>query len=84
MLTVADSFIVLFDAINKKGADNVGHGYEGYYYVENGEHSWLELTNEIGKALVDLKILKSAEPTQLTEEEYVKYFGSVVRLSLLL
>lgn len=77
--TVADLYIVLYDAIVQRGPDNVGHGDHGYYFIENGEHSWVELTKEIGKSLADLKIIDNPEPTQFTDEELAKYFGSVVR-----
>lgn len=71
-------YIALYDAITKNGADNVDHGERGYYFAENGEHSWLELSNAIGSAMVELGFSKSAEPTAFTTEELIKYFSSEV------
>ena len=75
---VADLFIVLFDAI-VANPDKVGHGREGYFFGESGEHTWYDISKAISKALVELGLGKSEEPTTLTPEELVKYFGSEVR-----
>lgn len=74
----ADLYIVIYDAIVKNGADNVDHGEKGYYFVENGEHSWYELSKAIGSAMVELGFSKSDEPTTFTTEELIKYFSSEV------
>lgn len=71
-------YVVLYDAIVQKGADNVDHGIRGYYYGENGEHSWYDISKAIGRAMVELGLSKSDEPTTFTDEELEKYFGSVV------
>ena len=78
ILVVADQYIALSDTIVKNGADNVDHGVKGYYFTENGEHSWYELSKAVGRAMVELGISKSDEPTTFTTEELVKYFGSEV------
>ncbi|KAL4252221.1 NAD(P)-dependent Metabolic Enzyme [Abortiporus biennis] len=72
---VADLYIVLLDAI-LANPGTVGHGREGYYFVENGEHTWYDISKEIAKALYDLGRGKSPEPTTFTSEELTKYFGS--------
>ncbi|KAI0070526.1 NAD-P-binding protein [Panus rudis PR-1116 ss-1] len=72
---VADLYIVLFDAITTN-PEKVGHGYDGYYFGENGEHTWLDISQAIGQALVELGISKSPVPTTFTKEELIKYFGS--------
>ena len=76
----ADLFIVLFDAI-RKNPEGVDHGYNGYYFGENGEHLWSELSNEIGRVLVELGVQTEAEPTAFSEEELIKYWGSLVSLA---
>ncbi|KAH9929458.1 uncharacterized protein B0H18DRAFT_1117487 [Fomitopsis serialis] len=43
---VADIYVNLFDAI-AKDPQSVGHGWEGYYFVENGEVAWYD----VGKAM---------------------------------
>ncbi|KAK7690469.1 hypothetical protein QCA50_005567 [Cerrena zonata] len=70
---VADLYIVLYDAI-VANPDKVGHGREGYYFGENGEHTWYSISRAIGEAFVDLGISTDPEPTSLTDDELIKYF----------
>ena len=69
----ADLYIILFDAI-LRDPEAVDHGLNGYYFGENGEHSWLQLSQAIGNALVELGAQKNPEPTAFTEPELLKYF----------
>ena len=70
---------MLWDGIVRKGADSVDHGVRGYYFGENGEHSWYDISKEIGRAMVQLGLIDNDEPTAFTTNELVKYFGSEVR-----
>ncbi|KAI0331860.1 NAD-P-binding protein [Cubamyces sp. BRFM 1775] len=72
---VADLYIVLFDAIVSH-PETTGHGWEGFYFGENGEHSWYQISRAVGEAFVELGISKDPEPTTLTREELIKYFTS--------
>ncbi|KAI0737098.1 NAD(P)-binding protein [Daedaleopsis nitida] len=74
---VAQLYIVLFDAIISN-PDKTGHGWEGFYFGENGEHSWYDISKAIGEAFVELGISApgEAEPTPFTVDELVKYWGS--------
>ncbi|EMD33972.1 hypothetical protein CERSUDRAFT_117492 [Gelatoporia subvermispora B] len=72
---VADLYIVLFDGITKN-PDAIGHGREGYYFGENGEHTWMDIGKAIGRALVELGVSESDEPTAFSREELIKYFTS--------
>ncbi|OCH93024.1 NAD(P)-binding protein [Obba rivulosa] len=72
---VADLYIVLFDAIMTR-PDAVAHGREGYYFAENGEHTWYDISKAVGRALVELGVSETDEPTTLSREELIKYFGS--------
>ncbi|KAI0822485.1 NAD-P-binding protein [Trametes gibbosa] len=72
---VADLYIVLFDSIVSK-PDKTGHGWEGLYFGENGEHSWYQISRAIGDTLVSLGVSTDPEPTPFSTEELVKYFGS--------
>lgn len=74
---VADLFVLLFDTIVSKGPDNVDHGARGYYIAENGEVQLYKLSRAIGDAAAELGQLHEPEPTAFTDEELVKYFGSV-------
>ncbi|KAF9530876.1 hypothetical protein CPB83DRAFT_809745 [Crepidotus variabilis] len=69
----AELYIAVLDAI-RKGAD-IGHGREGYYFAENGEHSFYEVARAIGEVLVSLGISSNPEPTTFTREELSKYLG---------
>ena len=72
-----DLFIILWDAV-VSNPEKIGHGRDGFYFGENGEHLWYDISKAIGKALVKRGISKSDEPTPFTTEELVKYFGSEV------
>lgn len=74
-MAVADLYIVLFDSIVAK-PEETGHGWEGFYFGENGEHSWYQISKTIGENLVQLGISTDAEPTSFTVEELPKYFGT--------
>ena len=39
--------MVLFDNV-MKNPDKVGHGWQGFYFAENGEHRWLDISNAVG------------------------------------
>ena len=78
---MADLYIALFDSI-VADPDKTGHGWEGFYFGENGEHSWYELSRAIGEAMVALKLTDDPEPAPFSDDELVKYFTSVVRFPL--
>ncbi|PCH43206.1 NAD(P)-binding protein [Wolfiporia cocos MD-104 SS10] len=71
---LADLYIKLFDAITRD-PEGTGHGWAGFYFGENGEHSWYEISKAISVALVELGVSKSEEPTPFTKEELIKYWG---------
>ncbi len=77
-MKVADLYIVLFDSI-VSNPEKIGHGWEGFYFGENGEHSWYQISKAIGDALVHFGIATESDPTPFTAEELVKYFGSEKR-----
>ena len=52
ILTAAEFFYLLFDKAITDPA-KLGHGREGYYFVENSEHSLYDLCKAIGTALVE-------------------------------
>jgi len=84
ILTVADAFVVLYDAIVDGISPALAHGREGYYFTENGEHTYYDLTKAIGSALVKLGKATSPEPTTFTEDEIKKLFGGVRTLFMVL
>lgn len=70
---------MLLDAI-APNPEKVGHGREGYYIGENGEHSWLQISQRIGEELYARGISQSPEPTPFSHDELVALLGSDVRL----
>ena len=57
--------------------DDIGHGVEGYYFGENGEHTLLSVGEEIGMVLLDMGLVDAATPTTFTPEEIGKLMGGV-------
>lgn len=76
--TEGDLFIILLEAALTK--QDTGHGTNGYYFGESGEHSLYDVGKAIAEVLVDLGIGQSREPTTFTKEEIHKYFQGVCRL----
>ncbi|KAF9485805.1 NAD(P)-binding protein [Pholiota conissans] len=70
----ADLFLVVFD-VATSGSTAVGHGAEGYYFVENFLYSGLEVAQKISEALVELGIGSTREPSAFSQEELEKNFG---------
>ena len=69
---MADLYIVLYNSIITNPA--TGHGREGIYFAENGEHTLYDVGKAIGEALVAVGKTDNPEPTTLTKEEIDKYF----------
>jgi len=69
---VAQIYIILLEAIT--GDKNPGHGREGFYFGESGEHTLYDVGKHISEALVALGVGKSLEVTPFTKEEVDKYF----------
>ena len=70
--------MVIWDNVVNKSPENVDHGARGYYFGENGVHAWYDIAKAIGRAMVDLGLSESDEPTPFAVEELSKYFGSEV------
>jgi hypothetical protein len=73
-IAAANLYSLLFDAA-RKDPDSIGHGKDGYYFVENLEYSAYEIAEAIGQALVELGVADTAEPSAFSEEELVQIFG---------
>ncbi|KAL0572608.1 hypothetical protein V5O48_009352 [Marasmius crinis-equi] len=71
---LADLYNTLYDSIINN--PSTGHGREGFYFGENGEHSLLDIGKGIGQALSELGKAKSAEPSSFTKDEVAEYFGA--------
>ncbi|KAL0566873.1 hypothetical protein V5O48_015125 [Marasmius crinis-equi] len=70
---VADLYSVLYDSI-VKNPKQTGHGREGIYFGASGEHRLYDVSEAIGRVLVELGITTTVEPTTFSKEEILKYF----------
>jgi len=71
---VADLYGTLYDSIISNPA--TGHGREGFYFGENGEHSLYQVGQAISQALLNLGYGNFPEPTTFNPDEIKKYFGT--------
>jgi len=72
---VANLYILLFDLTTSSSTATPGHGREGFYFGENGEHSLYQIGQAICKALIDLGVGGTDTPTTFSKEELQKYTG---------
>ncbi|KAJ7625818.1 hypothetical protein FB45DRAFT_836098 [Roridomyces roridus] len=70
---LADLYVALYDAITSNPA--TGHGTNGYYFGENGEHSFYDLSKAVGESLVALGKSDNPEPKTFSQEELDQFFG---------
>ncbi|KDR76264.1 hypothetical protein GALMADRAFT_156362 [Galerina marginata CBS 339.88] len=70
---VADLYIILLDLIRSNPA-SVGHGREGFYFGENGENTFYDMTKAIAEGLVTLGKATNPGPSTFTDEEIKLYF----------
>ncbi|OSC98263.1 NAD-P-binding protein [Trametes coccinea BRFM310] len=73
---LAEFYALLFDKVvdDPEGAP---HGRTGIYLLENGEHTWYDISKAIAEAMVALGLSSSDQPTPFTDEEMARFFGSV-------
>jgi hypothetical protein len=73
---LADLYVLLFNAL-MSGSTKTGHGWDGFYFAENGSFQFKEASHSIGNALVSHGKVKTGDATAFTEEELGKYWGGV-------
>ncbi|CAF3814976.1 unnamed protein product [Adineta steineri] len=76
---LADAFVIIFDQLvatygpdakpNAQPSPYLTTGREGYYFAENGQHTWRQLSEKIGEVLYKKKIATSPEVTSFPEDE---------------
>ncbi|KAF8555770.1 NAD(P)-binding protein [Imleria badia] len=68
---IGDLYMVLYDAIRDGRA---GHGREGLYFGESGEHALRAISERIGEALVELGVSPpdARTPTSFDEADYAR------------
>ena len=80
-LTAADLYRVIIEA-SLSGQD-IGHGREGYYFAENGEHTMYDIAERMGEELYGMGLARTATPSSFTREELQRYFHGVSCISKL-
>jgi nucleoside-diphosphate-sugar epimerase len=76
---LVDAYIIIFDQLvaaygpnakpDAKPSPYLTTGREGYYFAENGRHSWRQLSQKIGEVLYKKGIAKSPEVTSFPDDE---------------
>jgi len=74
---VAELYMLLVDRV-LQDPDEVPHGREGFYFGENGEHTFYELSRAIGEGLVAIGKSSDAEPSTFSKEEIDKYLHGYI------
>jgi len=72
-LLVADLYMLIFNTI-RSNPDKIGHGREGFYFGENGEHTLYDIGKVVAETLVTLGKATDPEPSTFTDEEIQRYF----------
>lgn len=75
--TAVEFYYLLLDAV-LADPSKLGHGREGYYFVEGDESPMSAIVSALGRTLVDAGKIRpeDAAPTVLTAAECIEYFGS--------
>ena len=83
---LADVYIILLDQLlaaygptakaDAKPSPYLTTGREGYYFAENGRHSWRQLAEKIGEVFYKKGIAESADVTSFPENEVDGAFGN--------
>jgi nucleoside-diphosphate-sugar epimerase len=76
---LVDAYIIIFNQLvaaygpdakpNAQPSPYLTTGREGYYFAENGKHSWRQLSEKIGEVLYKKGIVKSPEVTSFPDDE---------------
>ncbi|OAG08055.1 NAD(P)-binding protein [Paraphaeosphaeria sporulosa] len=72
---LARAFVLLVDAAVAGRTDDGLWGEQGYYFTENGEHYWAELSARIAESAKKQGFIQSAETEALDEETAKKVAG---------
>ncbi|PCH42431.1 hypothetical protein WOLCODRAFT_152461 [Wolfiporia cocos MD-104 SS10] len=70
---VADLYILILDSV--LSGRKIGHGRDGFYIGENGEHMLYDVSRAIGEAMVALGRARTNRVSTFSRAELDKYFG---------
>jgi nucleoside-diphosphate-sugar epimerase len=86
ILDLVDAYIILLDQLlatygpnaraDLKPSPYLTTGREGYYFAENGRHSWRQLSEKIGEVLYRKGVIESPQVTSFPENEVESAFGN--------
>jgi nucleoside-diphosphate-sugar epimerase len=90
---VSDAYIILLDqllaAYGPNAKPNTPHspylttGREGYYFVENGIHSWRQVTEKVAELFYKNGIIKSPQVARLPDNEIEEKFLGDIKWSFI-
>ncbi|CAF3953243.1 unnamed protein product [Rotaria sp. Silwood1] len=76
---LCNAYIIIFDHFlaaygpnaksDEQSSPYLTTGREGYYFIENGMHTWRQLSEKIGEVLYKKGIVKSPEVTSFSDDE---------------
>lgn len=72
---LSDAFVLLTEAAAANKLDSKLWGDQGYYFIENGEHIWGDLSRAISRKAVDLGYIKTAKEDALSKDAAMKQAG---------
>jgi len=52
--------------------DSLAHGYDGYYFCEDGEYAWGDAARHVGKIMYEKGLIKTPEAASFTDEDIEK------------
>ena len=86
ILDLVDAYIILLEQLlvtygpnakaDVKASPYLTTGRDGYYFAENGRHSWRQLAERIAEVLYKKGVIKSAQVTSFPENEVDSAFGN--------
>jgi len=76
---LSDAYIIIFDQLlaaygpdakpDAQPSPYLTTGRQGYYFAENGAHSWRQLSEKVGEVLYKKGVIKSPEVTSFPDDE---------------
>jgi hypothetical protein len=82
---LADAYIIIFDQLliaygpnakpDAQSSPYLTTGREGYYFIENGHHTWRQLSEKIGEVLHKKGIIKSPDVASFPDDEVESILG---------
>ncbi|KAI9837874.1 MAG: hypothetical protein M1837_002694 [Sclerophora amabilis] len=77
---LAEAYVLLTEEALKPNGGNATWGPEGYYFVENGEHTWGEVISAVAESAHQRGLVSSSKVDQVSKDEAegLQPFGSIL------